>query len=1568
MNITFEKKFSEKQLDDFVNSIYNNVLTNPNDKYYFDLSKTEWMSNQGLLIFTSILKYFLETKTDFEVTFFKKGTPTTQVPRRVAVQIIQIWEVWGLWKIFDINKCEKYLGITYSTIESLKNIYKKEGFHRAQIYDMYGITPFVALDKIINYDDNSIIEELNGYHTLNDATKEIVKIYNCEHPFVNGVFGNIISKELYENFLDHFNKSFFSSDNEFAFMSVAIKGELNEEKAEKEGYRIQDILENNFKTEEIDESIDFFYDKENKKYKNLSYITYSFLDFGEGICNTLRSEFQKSNTDISDDSKILRFAFKHNSSRHQVQNPFYFNKLEEFIPRGLFDVICLVQRYNGLLIARSCNGRILYDFSKTKKINEAYKSFGDKRLYFPGTFITIYLPAIINSQNLDYSVFEPDLEIPTYKRTNKNILSIHEIIKHAGLITKEDRYNQLFSDFNKLLPKNIPLLNLISLKYVDDHQLLKKILFYLTTNHNVNLNNCFLLFYPPSKSFLEEINYELSNLSALDKSYKIHPLPLVYINNKDESEVFWLGIYNESDKLKLNELLGDVFSIAKQDFITPDSIKGHFNDFDNFGNLTSKFPSIDEIHSYIGYFEVKELVNSDKYISQEKGHVYLCNGNYYQHEFYEMVKMLNDRYLCKIVSRLLYENIENKLSEFKIPRKRKYIAITSSSHMIADSLLDQNLIHSPTEVIYLDNYHIKNIESKLPTNATDFDFILLCDVLSTGAVACRLMNNLKEFGGELKCISIIINAVHEDNFETINDYKSIKDKIVQIHSYPIKKYYRDNKSGKINPAIEESIKNNKIIRINPYTNVPITFSIEETNPENIILSNIEFLDLINENNIRIGPFVFNNLLHPYFFKTRDILKESGIKLFEKIFTTKKLIRGRKCSLIELIDTNGLNIFYPKKSDIENLDFVKFKQKVLKSERGIGNYKLERYPTEEGWRFPHTTDYFNEIVRGNQVLILDDGSCTGASLKQMINDVAYFIPKKITLVCLIGRVSEHKREFLTSISQIVKGSNTIEVEIFFGSYWHIPTYFIDDNPNIKERIWLSRILKLPNLPTEINKVANEINYILIPKDEEYKYFPRKDGNIPKKEIIKVRDEIGKIIGYLFYKESFNYFNEFIKLYSFREEKEDRYKTIELICAVIAYEPHVFERLKNIMPDVVEKLVEFIDVLIFKSPRNLSNSPLTYNWNIRDIFHLFFILNEEEQIYNKLKEGSKFSNFVKFINLNDTTSFNYLLFRVLRYFPLELSDLQRNIDRKFLVLLNKFKKSSEFSSETRRMIKVFISFIHTLPKNRSFENQLLLLNRNFESIENDKSHLNNISANLGFMLSDITTRLKNYDESALIKFKKSWQVAANFIEPLLSFYSSFPNFFPSKISNQVEEISLIFKRLNQRIILNINDSNLTNIQSDLKILQSEYFNCNTDLFRLFIQPTTSELKAKLSEKIIEFNRTEIGTNRYIELKGEMDANIFIDFPDFYFSDIILNTLFNNFRHSAEKEKITIYIKPEKVHNIFSMEIYNTISEEIDSGGGNGISKLLEAKKYPNNIFDYQFKSIGTTFYQVVRIKLL
>ena len=139
---------------------------------------------------------------------------------------------------------------------------------------------------------------------------------------------------------------------------------------------------------------------------------------------------------------------------------------------------------------------------------------------------------------------------------------------------------------------------------------------------------------------------------------------------------------------------------------------------------------------------------------------------------------------------------------------------------------------------------------------------------------------------------------------------------------------------------------------------------------------------------------------------------------------------------------------------------------------------------EGWKFPHNSDFLKSKVEDNICFILDDGSCSGDSLIQMIDEISFYNAQEIVLLCIIGRVKSHKREFFSRLVRIkVTNKETIPLSIYFASHWHIPTYYLDENPNLRETAWLNNIINLQNTPRSIKQIAKSVRNEITPKEEK-----------------------------------------------------------------------------------------------------------------------------------------------------------------------------------------------------------------------------------------------------------------------------------------------------------------------------------------------------------------------------------------------------------------------------------------------------------------------------------------------------
>lgn len=99
MKYFFQKKFGEKHIDDFINEFSKSYEDNPNQSFFFSLEDTEWMSNQGLLLFTAIIKILYSEGKNFKIIFPEVTHVINYSNKRKVSNIINLWDVWKLSNI-----------------------------------------------------------------------------------------------------------------------------------------------------------------------------------------------------------------------------------------------------------------------------------------------------------------------------------------------------------------------------------------------------------------------------------------------------------------------------------------------------------------------------------------------------------------------------------------------------------------------------------------------------------------------------------------------------------------------------------------------------------------------------------------------------------------------------------------------------------------------------------------------------------------------------------------------------------------------------------------------------------------------------------------------------------------------------------------------------------------------------------------------------------------------------------------------------------------------------------------------------------------------------------------------------------------------------------------------------------------------------------------------------------------------------------------------------------------------------------------------------------------------------
>lgn len=1564
--IELGNKVSDKQIDKIINDFYF-AFKNDSEKknnYEFDFSNLKWISNQELLILTGLFKYLIETDTNFKVNFLKNGS-SSNIDEKIAKQIVQIWDVWKIYQIVSHQNYNRYFDIDGNFVERIRKQFSINSSNQ-EIYDRYGVTPFLSLPKIEKYNDKTVSELLIKVYNLSEATNQILVNNNCSLPFENKTLSSIITKELYENFLDHFSATFFNSQNNFAFLSISLKRKLNEEYFDKK--KKQSILELNFKEENIEELKPFFYNKSKKEYKNESLLQISFLDYGEGIPTTLQQSFSNQENHYAEnqfiDSKILKYAFEPLSSQNSVEERYSKNIIT---PRGLFDVVAIVKRFEGLIVARSNYGKIAFDFSENKSIEEAIIFFGNKNLYFPGTLISIYIPERHLNKKFDSSSIKPKVNFTNFnfKKNSKKIVRLFEIQNELKLsyFTKKELYSNLF----KLLLGQLNSDNSDTLIYLDfegyeiDERVAKKIIYFISSDYRLNYENNIIVLNPPSKQFLQNIKDEIYELEEVDKKFKFHPTPFIFLDEiKNELEIIWLGVYSDIDIQKLNDLLFEEHDLRASDFDNPEDVVGHINRYDKEGNLYSAINSKEIFEFYKEkkdasiQEEIKKLVVNC--IQKEEGSIYLCNGNYYQYEYLLMNEVLSNEEKLNYLSNNLFVKLQNRYGNID---DVLFAGITSSSHKILDSLISQGNLKKD-KCIQLSNYFSFEKEKEFSKLCIpDSQVVLLCDVISTGFLVNKFESHLKESNANLLGIGVFVNAI--DNNYLGTDYTNIEKKLISTFNYKLEKKQRSEIS------IQLKTKELKVIRINPFTNTPISHSLKETNSdESILIDNQDFINLIDSSQIKIGYFEFNNLIHPYFFDMDAILNKSN-PTSNKILS-ELIHRLEKKKTVKNVDL----IFYPKESGIRNIDFEYFTNNII-PKHSIEFIKLERFVTNEGWRFSHPPKSLMEKSKDKIVLILDDGSCSGDSLLQMIDEVAFLDVKEITVLSIVGRVNDHKREFFSRLKSIQSGSKIINISIYFGCHWHLPTYHLSKSPVNDEINWLKTIQSYTNIPLKLKNIIKVVHSELTLKHIEDSnsnhLIKSKDNSDIIKDLIIVRNELGKLSEFRFYKEYFDYLDNFIAKYESRSKEfrgKEPYRDIELICGVIIHEPYLFDSLKKIVPDLVDKLKDFIQA-IFWNKEIIDEKLLTYNWDIKNFIHLLFIVYNENEIVNSI--GIEKLSILLNKHCITTSDKIYLFYRILK--KLQIIKNDRNSKVNSTVFLHLSKELINLNDKDESHFRIIYSFFASLPYNvDDYYFQLESIILNYKKLNEDSSHNEYIFNDKQIIISLLKVIERNnrskIDSSKEIKsIRKSWKQISEFIESLLRFSSSFSNYFICNqdyfnLENTNNSLRTLHGELSNDIYIG-NFDNVSIIQKHINDLFDEFVDENSNYSKLFSQPNTVNLSSCLSKLILQTK----SKNESFIFEESLLKDIWVDFPSHYFESIILKEIIGNMRFATPVKpiKININVDNKIVNLILENEIL--LNGNISKGGGKGTDRLDKLNGF-NSFTSYESKTIENTYIQKLTFK--
>jgi hypothetical protein len=664
MEIIFGNKFTPAHLDYIVKEYWENAENaSPLEIINFNLQEIEWIALEEITFLFGWFRYLVLNNKRIKIHL-----PAYNSNFKQHNQLINLWGKWKIYSFMNLLEGNKnlldYFNIDSSVNSIIDSQIRKKQFNQDNIEDDVTVVPFQYIGTSgygdIRSIDDLVINKIHKPLNLLRQVKDILEMATDLSENEALLLSKIVTNELFLNVIHHSFETNKSNANECYFaislkrkytVENIIRSENNkkiygrqsiskesfeiakekietfteEEAKSKLNFYLTKVLPKGYNEERALETLDFFRDDTKKyQFRNETYIEFSFIDFGQGIPNSLGSNYKN---DISNsknnyikqelnlnhfkqniDTQILEYAFLLNSSRH----PFDLEMQTEYeIPRGLYYLIDIVRRYNGMVIARSGKGKVVFDFSKeVNEIRDAIRYSKDDSMLssFQGTLISIVLPATQNFSSKSGAT-KPSYKLPDKVQAKQNhyyalIDLIREIetkyeTKKLAKPTLQVVYKELFDSINSVFNKH----RLESVLLIFDctgfsvFPLKHKLLYFFSTSPNVNEQTSVVLVNFNDKDIIQDVKnsiaFKLNRTGTTNYLYK--PIPII----NSEEEIFWVGVANDFDEAKLNELLRyESHHIAKSDLTNPEDYKGNFFNIDRYGNVTSKILTQSEIIQY----------------------------------------------------------------------------------------------------------------------------------------------------------------------------------------------------------------------------------------------------------------------------------------------------------------------------------------------------------------------------------------------------------------------------------------------------------------------------------------------------------------------------------------------------------------------------------------------------------------------------------------------------------------------------------------------------------------------------------------------------------------------------------------------------------------------------------------------------------------------------------------------------------------------------------------------------------------------------------------------------------
>jgi len=1035
---------------------------------------------------------------------------------------------------------------------------------------------------------------------------------------------------------------------------------------------------------------------------------------------------------------------------------------------------------------------------------------------------------------------------------------------------------------------------------------------------------------------------------------------------------------------------------------------------------------------------------------------YLTSNGKYQKEFLTFIEKLYIREYRRLISTYFLFNfswknaVGERISEIK--ETTKILTVTLSSQLLGkeftEIMNELDFTNKIVSLIPLSNYYDFNTEDPFNEIGERDKIIVISDVISTGNLSRKIVKSIEEKKASIISIITIVDSrtdrdkipeispiiisllerpveKYEDNpFDTspiwINPIlnapttmsrgKSNKESILKSPQEFIS-FFEDDDLFKVGHFLQNTrhlsyyLQTDDFFRNERKNGFPVVSQIIETLKDRIASEKNQSL----ENDLAEIRRIHKVYISQYRVKNKignqvDIKNKLVLKSFNEIenLLSMQLAEQKQYSIYGQQSNQFIDfIFYPFLSSIseieKNLNPISFS---LSGNHSIEIYPLPRIMTPKGWRFSFPPKFLNFHTKEKAALILDDGSCTGETVTQMIDSLSFLELREIFVLSIFGRLEDFQREFLSRIKQVKvkdkhKNYKIIPVSVFFGTHFHIPVFNKNTHPSNFERKEMEEIENLftkneNHLPSHIQNYIDK-RKIEISKPVNPRYSDLQDSYIPKEVsrrlMFLVRDIIGNYDSYRLFKEDEIGFNETIQdkqvLRNLKDILEDSQGKKTLI-AVIIGEPHLVDTIRRIYPELLSDEKEPLNLTNFiLSEINDTTSEIDllklkfylvglYTINYESFYDFQFLINLFEKIESLNSKGQHLLNYIGYI-------FSTILFKTKRIFTdesyfnakLVIQKLYLHIndsaihEKKYAALIKELYNESliildDFPSSMD--VKLIFKIKHYYERQVSNKRQISNNNEGkpksshpnyymaFESIINRLGVYIDTPPNdseKNKIIKDLSDLIKVTKERLFTDLKK----VLSFLEP---FYLNFD--FGINVSEHIKQLEE-FERL-QKSLLNeekfktdtLSNKNIPTLLRWIENFNEKFFHLVSPLPDFFIKHKTNLLQLVKST----INEHEI-LNGKSEIVIEIPSDILIEIHP-YLLRLVFYELIEN-RHKYAKESSAIIQYSESANNITILYSQSVPFEEDKNENGlitiRNIISRYGGKTYSKAKPNYEFE---------------